>query len=209
MQCRLPLWESHTQSFFNRQTLRNCWEDFDDTDREATREILNNLHIAKGDLVLEPGCGAGRFTPFLSQLTGPEGKIISFDISDEMIKLAQDRDDCPHADFKKGSVHNIPLPDNSIDVVICFNCFHNFNCLNRAINEMARVLKPGGKLSIAFTQSVERNNGEYYLPEDKLNGRSIPFFSLDKLLFSSGFNSERIIMTEEVFMINARLLKEV
>jgi ubiquinone/menaquinone biosynthesis C-methylase UbiE len=208
MQCRLPLWEDHTKVFFNRQTLRNCWEHFDDTEREPAQEILKNLHIKKGNIILEPGCGAGRFTPFLSQLTGPEGQVISFDISGEMIKLAKSREDCPHADFNNFSVHNLPLPDNCIDLIICFNCFHNFNCLHRAVNEMARVLKPGGKLSIAFTQSIEKNNSRYYLPRDKLYKRSIPFIHLDKMLLSSGFNSEKLIMTEAVFMINARLLKE-
>ncbi len=196
--------ENLTRTFFDRRSQGRGWSEFGLVEKKQVEELLKDIQIEEGDLILEPGCGAGRFTPYLSRLAGTDGLVFSFDISEKMIKRAKERSHYPNTVYMNSSVHHIPLPDNSVNVAVCFNSFHNFSCPLLAVKEMSRVLKKGGMLSIIFTEPVREKDGIPYLPREILRGRSIPIHSLEKLLQFFNLSVGKTVLSESLCLLNAR-----
>jgi arsenite methyltransferase len=109
-----------------------------------------DLH--EGETVLDLGSGAGADVLISARRVGPTGKAIGLDMTDEMLALArQNAADAgiENAEFLEGYMEEIPLPDNSVDVVIS-NCVINLAADKRKVlAEAARVLKPGGRFAIS------------------------------------------------------------
>jgi SAM-dependent methyltransferase len=108
--------------------------------------------IQPGETVLDLGCGAGLDSLLAARRVGSTGKVIGTDMTEEMIEKAQRNAEAlgvPNVEFLLARVENLPLEDESIDVVIG-NGFYNL-CPDkpRALAETYRVLRPGGRLMIA------------------------------------------------------------
>ncbi|AFZ01565.1 class I SAM-dependent methyltransferase [Calothrix sp. PCC 6303] len=114
---------------------------------EATiQATLSRLDIHSGDRILDLGCGTGTLIQNLLKVA-PETEIVGLDPSAEMLNVARQK--LPAAiDLKVGSATSIPFSSNSFDVLISTSAFHYFPNPDLAIQEMQRVLKPGGFLLI-------------------------------------------------------------
>jgi SAM-dependent methyltransferase len=108
--------------------------------------------IKPGDTVLDLGSGAGNDCFVALSETGPTGKVIGLDFTQEMIDKAERNKrsiGVENVEFILGEIENIPLPDNSVDVVIS-NCVLNLvPDKNKAFSEIYRVLKSGGRFSVS------------------------------------------------------------
>ncbi len=108
--------------------------------------------LKPGETVLDLGSGGGIDVLLSARRVGPTGKAYGLDMTDEMLALARENQrkaGIANVEFLKGEIENIPLPDNSVDVIIS-NCVINLSAdKDRVLAEAFRVLRPGGRFAVS------------------------------------------------------------
>lgn len=122
------------------------------------------LDVQNGETVLDIGCGHGRSLGALSQMT-PEGLVVGVDPSELMAEIAANRVKqlirAGRADVAVAPVENLPFVDGSFDKALCVHVLYFWPHVEPALAEIARVLKPGGRLALLFRTSASRASANF------------------------------------------------
>lgn len=135
-------------------------------DEAATRQsFIDKLGIGAGSKVLEIACGTGRDSALIADRVGASGELHLQDLSSDMMRVCRKKlgDHPAVASFALANALHLPYPDNYFDAVYSFGALGEFSDQARALKEMARVTKPGGKV-VAGDESVPvwLRETEYY-----------------------------------------------
>ncbi|MGH2735957.1 MAG: arsenite methyltransferase [Actinomycetota bacterium] len=160
--------------------------------------------LRSGETVLDLGSGGGIDVLLAAGRVGAEGKVYGLDMTDEMLALAianRDQAGVRNVEFLKGYIEAIPLPANTIDVVIS-NCVINLAADKTAVfAEMSRVLRPGGRVGVSDVVATDDLS-----PEDRAARGSyvgciagaLSFGEYEAGLRAAGFENVSITSTHEV-----------
>jgi arsenite methyltransferase len=105
-----------------------------------------------GQTVLDRGCGAGFDSILAARMVGPSGRVIGVDITPEMVAKARDNASlaaAPNAEFRPGDLESLPVTDQSVDVAFSNGVFNLCPDKPKALREVFRVLRRGGRLVMA------------------------------------------------------------
>lgn len=110
--------------------------------------IVSSLHLTPGATVIDIGCGPGLFTSLFASAVGDRGLAIGLDASRPMLRVATRDHAAANTTYLRADAENLPFADCSVDAAACLAALYLFNDPFRALDEISRVLKPGGRVSI-------------------------------------------------------------
>jgi SAM-dependent methyltransferase len=125
--------------------------------RPFSTVVADAAQIGAGQRVLDVACGTGALTRTVAACVGRAGHAIGLDANPQMLGVARRLD--PSIEWLEGRAEALPLPDASVDAVVSQFGLMFFDDRVAALREMARVLKPGGRLVVAVCDAVERSPG--------------------------------------------------
>jgi arsenite methyltransferase len=160
-----------------------------------------DLH--EGETVLDLGSGGGIDVLLSAKRVGPTGKVYGLDMTEEMLALAirnRDEASATNVEFLKGYIEEIPLPANTVDVVIS-NCVINLSTdKQRVLDDMHRVLRPGGRIGVSdvvaedhLSPSERAERGSYV----GCIAGALSFAEYEEGLRAAGFEDIAIVSTDE------------
>lgn len=129
--------------------------------------------VASGHTVLDVACGTGAAALAAASIVGPSGRVAGLDANPEMLAVARRKS--ADIDWREGVAETLPFDDASFDAVVSQFGFMFFDDRPRALSEMMRVLRPGGRLAVAVCGAVERSPGygAFAALLDRLFGREV------------------------------------
>jgi demethylmenaquinone methyltransferase/2-methoxy-6-polyprenyl-1,4-benzoquinol methylase len=149
------------------------------------------------------GTGTGVFIPFLLREIGEGGRIVGLDIAERMLGRARAKGFNGNIDYLCADVTNIPLRNEIFDIIVCYSSFPHFPDKSRALAEMNRVIKRGGRLLICHTSSRAKIN-ERHRQISALENDILPDKGeMQSLLSSTGFVNIKIDDSES-YLASAR-----
>lgn len=127
-------------------------------DLQQIANIIKELGIQEGSTILDVGTGTGIVLPFLKEEVGPRGKIVAFDIAEEMLQLAREKNGDEIIEYIEGDLTATSFAEHTFDVILCYSCFPHMLDKEAVAREMMRILKPLGRTIICHSSSREELN---------------------------------------------------
>lgn len=146
------------REYFNSRA--DIWdEDVAEKDTNKLRQMAERLELKPGSAVLDVGTGTGVFLPYLLKNIGENGKIVALDLAEEMLAKARAKYPNTNIEFLHADIMDLPIYEEMFDSVVCYSSFPHFQDKNKALTEMKRVMKSGGRIIICHTSSRDHING--------------------------------------------------
>ena len=191
------------KAYFNQSAA--IWDEtISEKDTTKLRRMAKRLNINPSSTVLDVGTGTGVFIPFLLSEVGENGQIVALDFAEEMLRKAQAKGFNGNIDYLCADVMNIPVADVVFDAIVCYSSFPHFQDKPRALAEMNRVIKSGGRLLICHTTSRDTIN-EIHRQIPAVQNDIIPDEDGMQILLSiAGFTDIKIGDDSESYLCSAR-----
>lgn len=122
-----------------------------------TSRVADAAQIGSGERVLDVACGTGVLARGVADRVGAAGSTVGLDPNEGMLRVAQQKE--PHIEWRQGVAEKVPFEDASFDSVVSQFGLMFFDNRQSAIQEMVRVLRPGGRLAVAVWDSLENTPG--------------------------------------------------
>ncbi len=189
------------REYFNR--LAPEWNDRMTDDSEFIQHLIQ-FGVSPGDSVLDIGAGTGRMTKHLIGLVGDNGRIVAEDIAEAMLLEGKRRLGNHTHHWLCDDVKALAIKDETFDKVLCFSAFPHFTHPKKALAEMHRVLRHGGKLLILHTaSSLQLNAFHASLDGIVCHDRLPAAETMIPMLRQTGFRPERIQEKENLYWVQA------
>ena len=189
-----------TRAFFAPRAA--TWEQRFPDDGPAYAAAVAELGLVAGKAALDAGCGTGRALPFLRGAVGPDGTVVGVDITPEMLATARGYGRDAHAALVLADACDLPLADGSVDASFAAGLLSHVPDPGRALAELARVARPGGRLILfppVGRAALAARRGR--VPRDDDTLARAP---LDRLMRRTGWHLERYEDGEARFLAAAR-----
>ena len=161
------------------------------------KNMVEELALSQGSKVLDLGTGTGVLVPMLIEAVGSSGEVVAIDFAPQMLAEAKKKYQGPNLEFLEGAAEDIPLADQAVDEVVCNSAFPHFDDFRRSAEEMARVLKRGGRVTVMHPHSREYINDLHRSLGGAVSNCLLPEEEVMRAIFSeAGFEN---ITIEDVY----------
>jgi ubiquinone/menaquinone biosynthesis C-methylase UbiE len=184
---------SNRREFFNAAA--DTWDE-----RFQNQELTNFLsqlvptfQLKQGQKVLDVGTGTGLLVPFLVEAVGSTGQVTAIDFAEKMVKVCKAKyANLPNVTVLVQQVEKLDLYSGTFDAVTCFGLFPHLENKKEALNQINRVLKPGGKLIIAHALSSMELDAHHRNSSAVAHDVLPNEFEMKRLLKQAGFTGIQI-----------------
>jgi ubiquinone/menaquinone biosynthesis C-methylase UbiE len=181
------------RDYFNSKA--DIWdENIAEKDTGKLNVMAERLGLKSGSTILDVGTGTGIFLPYLLKCIGENGKIVALDLAEDMLAKAVAKNPGVNVEYLNADITDVPLEGEKFDAVVSYSSFPHFQDKPKALAEMKRVTKPGGRVYICHTSSRAHIN-EIHSAIPLMTGDLLPDADeMRQLLLEAGFIS---IVVEE------------
>ncbi len=197
------------REFFNRRAA--CWEDqYNRKDQARITKLVERFDLEEDKTVLDVGCGTGILLPYLWGKVKDQGLVLALDFSWNMLFQAKKysinpEKGKPHLHLINASVEALPLKDQRIDYITCFATFAHVTDQNKAVYEMGRALKKGGRLFIAHLLGKEKLAEHHRVAGGEVEQDKLPEDDkMCEMLKDAGLKDVEIIDQPDLYLCSAR-----
>ena len=146
------------REYFNSRA--DTWdENIAERDTNKLTGMAERLELKPGSVILDVGTGTGVFLPYLLKNIGKNGKIVALDLAEEMLAKARAKYPVENVEYLHADIMDIPIYEEMFDSVVCYSSFPHFQDKHKALTEIKRVMKPGGRVLVCHTSSRDHING--------------------------------------------------
>ena len=167
------------------------WDlDYTAEDLERLSRLVDSMDVAAGSHILDLGCGTGILFDMLRRKTGERGTVTGVDFSIQMVKRAHRNFPFENVNVVDADVVALPFADKTFDLSVGFRAFPHFEDKSKALAEIHRVLKPGGKLCFIHLVSSKQLAIHHHRQGGVVADDTIPTADqMQKLFAGAGFKN--------------------
>jgi arsenite methyltransferase len=177
------------QQEFNQWAAAGRGDEMEDHHSDITDQTLALMDLQAADRVLDLGCGTGWASRRMARVV-TQGEVVGLDVADEMLRRAEQASaDLRNVRYVWGSAEKIPAPDNHFTKVLSVESFYYYADQGKALDELRRVLAPGGRLFILINLYQDNHYSLRWVTELKVPVQALSKASYLALLARHGFTN--------------------
>jgi ubiquinone/menaquinone biosynthesis C-methylase UbiE len=179
--------DQNLQQEFNQWAAAGRGDEMEGHHSDITEQTLSLMDIQPGDRILDLGCGTGWASRRMARLA-QGGEVVGLDVADEMLRRAEEASSAfRNVRYVWGSAERIPESDNAFSKVLSVESFYYYSDQGKALDELRRVMAPGGKLFILINLYKDNHYSLRWMEELKVPVQALSEEEYKRLLANHGF----------------------